>query len=938
MSYVEGTDLASLLAQEGPLEPERALAIVSQLAEAVDAARWGRGLVHGGLTPSEVLVTPAEEAEPGERILLGGFGLRPELPSGGELAQAAQRLGAIDYIAPEQIEGRPVSPRTDVYALGCLLFECLTGKPPFSGSSPDAILQAHLREAPPSVRRYSPGLPAAIDRVIGKALAKWPEERYSTCTELAAAAREAVAGRARPEQSRRAIVASARPTQTESTEQSPFEAEETEVVAPNPLATRLATKRRKAIAVVSLAALLALVAGAIWLMNDRRSTSREPPPGPEPAAAQTLDEVAIEAGEGTATPPLDDAEARRQPSHRQFLAWLDAFNGGVRGTYRAFLEAHFPNRLRGVLAGADAGPEGATDQDMSLRELTGGFELPKLEEVSADHVRGRLQARNSLEPYQFELGVAPTEPHKILYLLLEPIGEPAESPTNDPSEPVLSRVPGSLVRIDAKTGKILARLAIPSPKLLASNGRSVWVLSDDEPGDRLIRIDAATNAVTANFNADVVGAAAEFGATTEPSVPTELAVAGGSAWLGVSSGPVYRFSPGASAGEAALTEGPSPWFSPWFGEPFAAAGSVWVRNGEGSGGVLRVDPVTGRILADFSSASVDQVVAAGRGFVWALAGTWGDNPHLARIDTETNAVSPLDAPDWPWLDFAVADGAVWASGPQPGTIVRLDPVTGEVEGEIDVVPSPSPIAGGGGAVWAANRNDGTVARYDIATRRVRSIDVGGIPTDLVVARGSVWVAVQERLGGDGSGASAGTEEDWEILSSADRHVLTVNGAPLSFSVPTGGWERFGSTSINKSTQGPQDAEAIIYWKTFPSGDNGGCPPLVGASVADLAAAVASAPGTELVRGPSDATVGERPAKHVVLTVREDLGCDPGFFFTWPNDDRGAFWLETRQGDTIRVWIVDVDGTRLFIGAETQPDAGSDVEREIEQIIESIRFD
>jgi hypothetical protein len=105
-----------------------------------------------------------------------------------------------------------------------------------------------------------------------------------------------------------------------------------------------------------------------------------------------------------------------------------------------------------------------------------------------------------------------------------------------------------------------------------------------------------------------------------------------------------------------------------------------------------------------------------------------------------------------------------------------------------------------------------------------------------------------------------------------------------------------------------------------------------------AAAVSTAPGTALVTGPSDVTVDGRPAKHVVLTVREKAGCDPWFFFTWRDVFGGALWPTTGVGDTIRVWIVAVDGTRLFIEAETTKQAGFDLDEEIQQIVESIRFD
>ena len=91
-------------------------------------------------------------------------------------------------------------------------------------------------------------------------------------------------------------------------------------------------------------------------------------------------------------------------------------------------------------------------------------------------------------------------------------------------------------------------------------------------------------------------------------------------------------------------------------------------------------------------------------------------------------------------------------------------------------------------------------------------------------------------------------------------------------------------------------------------------------------------------GPSDVTIGGRAAKHVVLAVRENVGCDPGFFYTWQDVEEGALWPMTSVGDTIRVWIVDMDGTRLFIEAETTQQAVGGLAEEVQQIVESIRFE
>ncbi len=180
-----------------------------------------------------------------------------------------------------------------------------------------------------------------------------------------------------------------------------------------------------------------------------------------------------------------------------------------------------------------------------------------------------------------------------------------------------------------------------------------------------------------------------------------------------------------------------------------------------------------------------------------------------------------------------------------------------------------------------------------------------------------------------------------------RHALTVDGVPFSFSVPAlledRGWARYRDIYISKDTFGSQGAEGAIYWTGFSDGSSTGpCAYLqelpAGESAADLAATVAAAPGTELVSGPSDVTVGGRAAKHVVLTVREDLGCDPGYFFTWDPAAGGPGWWDTSVGDTVRVWIVDVDGTRLVIVGETTPGFGSRLAPEIQDIVDSIQFE
>jgi tRNA A-37 threonylcarbamoyl transferase component Bud32 len=190
MAYVEGSDLRELLRREGALEPERALELVGQVADAIDAAH-AAGLVHRDVKPGNILVTAKPD---GERVYVCDFGLARHVSSVSSLTGDRGFVGTIDYVAPEQIRGSSINSRTDVYSLGCVLFECLTGERPFERESELSVVFAHLNEPPPCLSDLRPGLPQALDAVISIALAKSPDDRYQTCSELVAAARGALRG------------------------------------------------------------------------------------------------------------------------------------------------------------------------------------------------------------------------------------------------------------------------------------------------------------------------------------------------------------------------------------------------------------------------------------------------------------------------------------------------------------------------------------------------------------------------------------------------------------------------------------------------------------------------------------------------------------------------------------------------------------------------
>lgn len=191
MRYVAGQDLRALLDREGPLPPDKAGRIAAQVASALDAAH-AHDLVHRDVKPGNILVAPGTDSEHPEHVYLTDFGLTKKSLSLTGFTSVGQFVGTLDYVAPEQISGRPVDGRCDVYSLGCVVFETLAGVPPFRRDDDMALLWAHQYDPPPPLTGERPGLPAAVDAVLGKALAKTPDERYDTCLQFVAELRAAL--------------------------------------------------------------------------------------------------------------------------------------------------------------------------------------------------------------------------------------------------------------------------------------------------------------------------------------------------------------------------------------------------------------------------------------------------------------------------------------------------------------------------------------------------------------------------------------------------------------------------------------------------------------------------------------------------------------------------------------------------------------------------
>ena len=191
MRYVSGADLRAVLRAQHVIAPDQALLLLGQAGRALDAAHR-HGLVHRDVKPGNILIEPSEEEGEPDHVYLTDFGISKHMASRSGLTATGEFMGTIDYIAPEQIKAQPVDGHADIYSLGCVLYECLTGRVPFSKDVDAAVIWAHVEEIPTTPSAVRAGLPPAVDEVIGKALAKDPAARYATCREFITAARAAL--------------------------------------------------------------------------------------------------------------------------------------------------------------------------------------------------------------------------------------------------------------------------------------------------------------------------------------------------------------------------------------------------------------------------------------------------------------------------------------------------------------------------------------------------------------------------------------------------------------------------------------------------------------------------------------------------------------------------------------------------------------------------
>jgi serine/threonine protein kinase len=304
MRLVDGVDLKDLLAN-GPLEPRRATRLIAQVASALDAAH-ADGLVHRDVKPSNVLVTADDF------VYLVDFGIaRSMSPASTSITGTGNIIGTLDYLAPERFAAGPLDGRVDVYALACVLFECLTGSRPFPVDGAAAQMGAHLTTPPPLLSLARPGLPRALDEVIQRGMAKNPAHRYATAGELAAAATAAVS----------TVEPVRMPTwqHTMAVPPPPMTMSQP-MTGPRPLPTAVAKKPRGMV-ITAIAAVLVIAAVVttliVWQANQRQSAATNPSPTPSIPTTSSPSSSTEPPPSTPSTPSSPTTSAEEKPSAAQ---------------------------------------------------------------------------------------------------------------------------------------------------------------------------------------------------------------------------------------------------------------------------------------------------------------------------------------------------------------------------------------------------------------------------------------------------------------------------------------------------------------------------------------------------------------------------------------------------------------------------------------------
>jgi serine/threonine-protein kinase len=520
MRYVDGTDLKALLAAEGTLEPARALGLLDQVAEALDVAH-GQGLIHRDVKPGNVLI----DARAGrEHVYLSDFGLTKQTGSESGLTETGQFMGTADYVSPEQVARQPATAASDLYALGCVLYECLAGEPPFRAESLMGVLYGHVNEPVPSLHDRRPELPEAVDPVMERALAKDPGLRQPSCRELVDDARSALEVRAEPSAAagltrRRLLIAGGVVVLSAAAAASAVlltrrdDGETAPLVAAPGSVVRIDPATNQPVAAVSLEGWsgtgpIAVGGGAVWVANllDGTVSRIDPDAGVVTKTVSVRGSTAplgIAVGDGTVW-------VAGSFEGTGTLTEIDAATGRVRRTYSF-------DRADPVGVALDAGAVWVSANDLE------GPALLRLDPATGAQV--------AEIPLPMQVGAVAAGEGSV-WTASAPVSAGGAEPGS-----------GAVWRIDPATNEIVATTDLTDVVALALGEGAVWIARGYSGAVGAVRLDPATNAVVATVEAGSVG-------TSHTQI---ISVGAGAVWLaGQIQGTVLRIDPATNTAAATI--------------------------------------------------------------------------------------------------------------------------------------------------------------------------------------------------------------------------------------------------------------------------------------------------------------------------------------------------------------------------------------------------
>jgi DNA-binding beta-propeller fold protein YncE len=620
MRWVEGTDLRSVILTEGRLEPERAVAIAEQVAAALDAAHMG-GLVHRDVKPANVMLTAAHGQE---HVYLMDFGLTKRAGSETGLTRTGAFVGTPDYMPPEQIKGERADARTDVYALGCLLFHSLTGRTPYDRDTEVAKMYAQLHDPPPSAVEAVPGTPPELDAVIARALAKDADERFPSAGDLGRAARAALSGRdpSQPERSLATGLAAPPPTELSPPPQTP--APEATELSPPPVPAA-------------------------------------PAPGPTaatPAGAAAAPPPAAVAPPPVATPPGGGPPAPPAPRR-----------GGV---FPILLAAALIVGITVTLAAAGVFDSGGDDNGgggQSFSDSAGnqGNDGGQQQSAGPKVLERAIPAGDGPDGIAVDgnrVWVSNSNGNALVRIdtdTNEPVGDPVPVGQN-PDEVearggvvwVANTDDGNVMRVDADDLNAAPKsFAVgQGPEGLSLGKGFLWVANGDS--DDVSRIELASG-------------------TPQSPIPVgnkPIGILAGKTFVWVTnsfSNSVTRLDPDTGE-QVGVTEG----VGKNIRSVFEAFGFVWVSSAIDNGTVQRLDPDSGaKVGPPIPVGDKPKEMAAAGGYLWVVNETGGT---VVRVDPKTFKVvgAPIRVGETP-VGLAYGAGSLWVANNGSDSVTRIDP-------------------------------------------------------------------------------------------------------------------------------------------------------------------------------------------------------------------------------------------------------------------------